>query len=373
MIDAAPPERPSPNALEGSCAHWVHERALTEDTDARAMLGETKFGHEVTEDMADAVQVSLDYVRSRLEYGNIDDGDVVMVERKFDLAPLDPPAPIFGTADVCIYKPKTQRLLVIDYKHGRGVTVEAGGNGQMRIYALGAVVALGTEYPVREVEATIVQPRGRHPDGPIRSETVEPFELVEWSAEMFRAMEATLAPDAPLSAGEHCRWCPAAGTCPALASKALAVAEADFTVLDQPKAPPAPDTLTPTQVSHVLSHADVLEKWLASVRGHAQGMLERGETLPGWTLVEKRGRRAFTDEAAARKALLAAKVPEDDFAPRKLVSPAQAEKLLGKPGYREHLADLVETKSSGVTLAPETDKRPAVTGGAEGDFAAITD
>lgn len=367
MIAAAPPERPSPFAAEGTCAHWVLEQAMTHGTDAAAYLGYKHAGHTVTDEMAEAVQTALDCIRPMIE-----EGDVVFIEQRFDLSPLNPPAPLFGTADIVIYKPGHQKLLVLDYKHGQGVAVEAHNNGQLRVYALGAVVALGEGHVVSEVESIIVQPRAFHPEGPVRAECLEPFELVEWSAELFAAIDRTLADDAPLAAGDHCRFCPAAGMCPALASKALAVMEQDFDVLDHPQAPPAPDSLTPEQIGRVLDQADVVEKWLSAVRAHAAGMLDRGEAVPGWKMIEKRGQRKWADEAQAWKTLdHAMEENVNDFAPRKLITPAQAEKLVGKAAYREHLEALVEKKSSGTTLAPEHDKRPAVTGSAETDFETI--
>lgn len=361
MIDAAPPERPSPYAAEGTCAHWVLEQCLTHNRGAVDYINSTHAGHTVTEEMAAAVQLALDVVRDMVE-----PNDVLFIEERFDLALLNPPARLAGTADVVIYKPAAGRLLVLDYKHGQGLAVEAQGNMQMRTYALGAIVALGDVHPVREVEAIILQPRAFHPSGFVRSECLEPFELFEWSADLFAAQARTLEPDAPLAAGDHCRFCQAAGTCPALASRALAVMEQDFDVLDQPKAPTAPEALTPHQIGRVLEMADAVEKWLGAVRSHATGMLERGEPLPGWKLVDKRATRKWSAEDAATAQLTAA-VGDKAFAPRKIITPAQAEKLVGKAAYREHFEALVSKESSGTTLAPAHDKRHAVTPGADFD------
>jgi len=366
LIAQAPPETSSVYAQEGTAAHALLEQCLRSGADPAGRIGDDIEGTVVTDDMIDAVQTALDTIRPM-----IGQGDRVFLEQRFDLGSLTPPAPLAGTADVVIYKADSGRLIVIDYKHGQGVAVSAAGNPQLRVYALGAALTLGDECPTREVEAMIIQPRAVHAEGVVRSEVIEPFELVEWSADLLDAMRRTLDPKAPVVAGDHCRFCAAAGLCPALASRALAVAEADFQD-DALTAPPAPDTLTPEQIGRVLSHAGLIERWLDAVRAHATGMLERGEPVPGWKLVAKRATRKWDGEdPAVMAALRETGLSEDEAAPRKTISPAQAEKLVGKPAFRDRLGALVVQESTGATLAPEHDKRPAVAARAETDFTAI--
>jgi hypothetical protein len=52
---------------------------------------------------------------------------------------------------------------------------------------------------------------------------------------------------------------------------------------------------------------------------------------------------------------------DDDIFTRKLISPAQAEEKLGKKkAIKDRLAEAVVAVSSGNTIAPLSDKRPAV-------------
>jgi len=133
-------------SLEGTLAHAVAERCLWNRQDAIEYVGrrlladdgaEVWPGHEVTPDMAEAVQVYLDECR-RVD---VLPGDT-LIEARIDLAPLNPPAPIFGTADFVAYIPGWHRLRVIDLKYGAGVRVEAEGNAQLKHYALGALLRL---------------------------------------------------------------------------------------------------------------------------------------------------------------------------------------------------------------------------------------
>jgi hypothetical protein len=87
--------------------------------------------------------------------------------------------------------------------------------------------------------------------------------------------------------------------------------------------------------------------------------LEQGDDVPGWKMVEKRGyRKWIEDDTVVEAALLTAGMKDDDLHTVKLVSPAQAEKALGKKNYEE-VAHLAASVSEGLTIAPAEDKRPA--------------
>jgi hypothetical protein len=64
----------------------------------------------------------------------------------------------------------------------------------------------------------------------------------------------------------------------------------------------------------------------------------------------------IADEKAALKALKAGGYKLDQLAPRALLSPAQAEKIVGK----DPVAPLVERPLGSWRLVPDTDPRPAV-------------
>jgi len=88
----------------------------------------------------------------------------------------------------------------------------------------------------------------------------------------------------------------------------------------------------------------------------AQQMLEEGQPVGGWKLVPKRATRQWTDDDTAAEWLEAIGVyPLQE---PKVISPAVAEKALKKAKI-ELPADLVVAVSSGNTLAPGDDPRPA--------------
>jgi hypothetical protein len=368
-------------AEEGTAAHELAEVCLNNGQDAIEWTDRklpAKYGSVyVTGEMAEAVQVYLDYVRPFILAG-----DQVQIEHRFDLSGLGilvpvydmdggigtyKPLEMFGTADCVIYLPDHKKLIVADYKHGAGIAVEAEGNPQLRYYALGALLTM-PDAVIESIEVVIVQPRAFHPAGPVRSETLDLFDMDCFRVELIEAAKRTQDPDAPLFAGAHCRFCPAHPVCPAQQSRALAVLESDFDVIT---IPPAPETLSVERLGQILRAADGVENWLKAVRSHAYRIASEGGTVPGFKLVAgKEGNRTWADEDDAAFALSLAGVADEDLYIRKLITPAAAERIVGKKAAKE-LAGYVARKPGVPTLVPQSDKRPAIEGGAGADFVAL--
>jgi hypothetical protein len=76
-------------------------------------------------------------------------------------------------------------------------------------------------------------------------------------------------------------------------------------------------------------------------------------------LVAKRAIRSWADEDQALVAMMNEGIPEDELTQVKVISPAQAEKVLKKHG-KQLPANQVVAVSSGSTLVAESDPRPAV-------------
>jgi hypothetical protein len=231
----------------------------------------------------------------------------------------------------------------LDWKFGDGVAVEADENPQLMFYAAAAMrteklawVFDGT----KEVECIIVQP-------PSIKRWVTSFDRLRmFERELVFAVKQSEKPDAALHAGEHCRWCAAKPICPQMTGAA------DRALAKQVK------ELNTKELGLALVKADMLEEWIKDLRALAIQVLEKNGEVPGYKLVQKRGTRQWIDEQKATEALLAS-LPESEVIERSLVSPAQAEKKLKK--LKLALPDgLTTSVSSGTTLAPVDDPRPAV-------------
>jgi hypothetical protein len=167
---------------------------------------------------------------------------------------------------------------------------------------------------------------------------------------------------APLVPGDHCEFCRAAGTCPALRAYTLDLAQSEFEFDDEPGTLPIPAALTPDQLSHILERADVFETWLTAVRARAHLVAETAG-LPGWKLVAKQARRKWTDEVVAAEVLcFDFGVEQSSIFETKLKSPAQAEKFLPPADRKsEAFKKLCPAISSGLTLVRADNPRIAVT------------
>jgi hypothetical protein len=247
---------------------------------------------------------------------------------------------VFGSTD--LIGRVGNRAVVLDWKFGDGVVVDAVENPQLMFYAAAAMRTDAAKWAfdgAEEIELIIVQPPM------IRRWVTTKERIAAFELELVSAVKQAQMPNAKLSSGDHCRWCNAKSICPVMNG---AVDRALKTTLDNI------DTVT---MSQMLQSADLLEQWLKDIRGLAHQVLEKGGKVPGYKLVAKRSTRQWVDETEAEKHL--ALLLGSQAFKTELLSPAAAEKLLKKTGC-ELPKELVVSISSGNTMASEEDPRPAV-------------
>lgn len=354
------PNYESPEAAEGTLAHHLGEHALR--TGLASVLGIKEFeGKKLPDDMPAAVQVYIETVRAKVQAGC-----ELVVECSFDLSRIHPG--LYGTADAVVFDPRLKRLYVFDYKHGQGKVVEVIGNPQLRYYALGALLTTG--FQATQIEITIVQPRANHPDGPVRSETMDVVDLLDFRADLKDYAVATEQPDAPLKSGDWCRWCRAKPTCPLLQKQAREIAVAEF----KPVSPPADWRPDPVQLGDWLKQCEAAEIRISAIRELAYQEAMRGRPPAGFKMVAKRATRKWrnNNEAAQVLNVIVGMKDEDIFEEPSIRSPAQIEDKLGKKVFAAEVAVYVTKESSGFTLVAESDKRPAVKLDAASEFAPVS-
>ena len=401
MVSISPDQKSSIYAAEGTAAHEVAEKALRGDKDCSKFLGDVYsidgFEVEITEEITNSAQMYVDYV---VEQNDVASGCLLFLEERHSLAQLDPPFDAGGTCDATIIKPLLGQIEVIDLRNGKGI-VEVNGHKQTRTYALLALLNAPKELvnQVDTVKVTIVQPRASHKDGRIRSETFHIAELIEWTAELMKAMERSkLALDgfemingnrtafdtwaaAALTPG-NCTFCPAQGICPALRSKALTVSPEvarawfeDPTLETPPMISNTVPALSPEELAHILDGLDMLEDWAKAVRATAHAMAEKGTTIPGYQLVEKIGNRkwAADDEKIISDLKSVVKLTEDQIFSKKLLSPAQIEKIIGAK-RKDEIANMYHKLVTGTNLvSAKKTSRPAVKAKTESFFEPLKD
>lgn len=335
----------SPWAEEGTKAHALGELKIRlaaemisrESYDAnRSALG------DIPEDMEHATDSYLDVVGSHYMAAKENDPSTkLFLEQRLDYGEWVPGG--FGTGD-CIIVSNTV-LEIIDYKHGMGIEVDAVGNQQLRLYALGAYAKFGQIYDFDTVKMTIVQPRIDN----LSSDEMPLEELLEWAVSYVnpRALLADKG-EGDFVPGEHCRFCPIKAICAARAIEAMNVMRHGLTgVIDD------------RDIPKLLQSIDIAEDWIRDIRTYAEKQALKGYRWKGYKLV--RGRkppRKFTDNESVVDRLKQAGIARELFEATSLRSVADLEKELSKPVFEELLGDLVTQGEGKLNLVPESDKRP---------------
>lgn len=375
------PDPSSKYADEGTLAHALAAQCLSTGTDARGFVGgvnlpENPELHDkvITPEMATDVQVYIDNIRER-----VGDGEL-RVEQKVDFSKWVGHPNQTGTADALILSADGTHLIVADLKFGRGVPVYAEENPQLMLYALGALERYELVADITHVVLEVHQPRLQHLDQwKVSIEDLHAFAqkaeaAVATSLDVLAIVEGggTVGSNDLLD-GEHCRFCKAKATCPKL-SASVQLAVGDFENLDEKTALEKVSAFTLANLAQAMSSVDLIEQWCSAVRAEVERKLLAGDSVEGWKLVQgKRGNREWVDpveaEAYFRKACR-----HDEIYKSVLLTPTQIEKrtkpwiddegnerkpILG-PRQLKTFATMVTQSNGKASVAPETDKRPAL-------------
>ena len=345
------PDTTSEYAREGTLAHEICELKLAKYVTAMAKGTYTKKLNALKKqelyqpEMLETSEAYMDYIKSvALSYPT---APAIAIERRVNFSDYAPEG--FGTADCLLLAGSV--LHVIDYKHGKGVAVDATNNPQMMLYALGAVHDYAMLYRFEAVKMTIVQPRvGNISEFELSTDT-----LLHWGEAVVKPKAQEALSDAgQFVPGEHCRFCRAKYACKARSEHYAAFAEPARARAD-------PRLLTLEELSAFLHDAELLKKWAEDLKKYALAECLEGHAVPGWKAVAGRGSRSFKDTDAAFKKLIENGIEESVLYERTPLSLAQAEQAIGKKIFGELVGDMVVKNPGAPTLVPESDKRPAVT------------
>lgn len=359
LINAEAPQKDTVYTREGTLAHAVAELKARKyflgygprkyAADLRKLKADELWQDEIDRHTDTYLEVLKDLAAAFPEPPH------VALEVRVDFSEYVPEG--FGTADCLMISGRV--LQIVDFKYGKGVDVDAVENPQMMLYALGALLDYEAIYDINLVRMAIVQPRIK----------AEPATWEIPAEHLLRWANLVVEPAAKLASkgggefaeGDWCRFCAIRGSCRARASVNTALE--DFGM----KLPPE---LNDEEVARALALGQRLASWLSDLQDYALQACLDGREIPGFKAVEGRSVRAWTNQDDAFNAARASGVPEEMLFERKPVTLAALEKLMGKKPFAEALADYVTTPPGKPTLAPESDKRPAITNKttAEDDF-----
>lgn len=282
---------------------------------------------------------------------------------------LDKKRDIWGTADVIFVgtnrKGKVD-LLLLDWKYGQGVLVNAEENLQAITYALGAVNTITSNLrPLKYSDIgniLIVVAQLRLENGwsewvlngaTLRNWEHEIFDIVDRGKSIYDDDRFII--EEYLKAGPHCRFCPANyhGKCSKpteLASNQLMLTAEDHSIEEKIK------TLTLDQQVELFLNKSTIEDGLNAIAENLNRMLAAGLTHPKLKLIQRRAHRKwrYSEEVTInRLKKLGLKKP---FAQPKLIGITEAESLLGK----EKLAKLVKAGVGKTEVVRAEDSREQI-------------
>lgn len=376
VLEDSIPEKRSGYAEEGTLAHSICELKLSRLFTDKNMSDRTYRGRLKKLQAAELYQTEMDgYTDEYTDYvSSIAFGfpaqPFVAVEKRLDYSPWAPEG--FGTGD-CIIIYGTD-LHVIDFKYGKGVPVQAEGNPQMALYGLGAYNEYGMLFGIENVHFHIVQPR--IPNYSVWTTTLR--ELLDWG-ELFVKPRAALAykGEGEFQPADYCRgdktnyckegFCRAYGRCRATADKNMAlIEEALEPVTGDIRRPPL---LSNEEVGQILKKAQFLKDWVGKLEGYALDTLIKGETIPGWKIVEGRSNRELDNADTAFAELIKAGYEEAVLYNKKPVPLGELEKLVSREDREAILGKHIIKPKGAPKLAPEDDKRPAMKAGVDAEEA----
>lgn len=404
LLERVPARPSSAYALEGTIAHEVLEAGLAN------RIRTAREAHEASiycceeldsehggtyENFYFAIQCALNHVYSILA---AHPGAVMWLERRVSPPVSNAPGEADGFCDILIWCPDVATLYVMDYKHGAGVSKNVVDNKQVKQYGAGALYGPDPVVDPQLVDVvvlTIIQPRAFHKDGMTREYETTPWELYEYLGELDEWIadnldpKAALVPDDGGKTTDHCRFCDAKTICPAREAKALAplveVSNKLMTIEDvTAPALPEPSSLDMLKLGRIRSASAMLKKWLDDVEEHVKELLMQGYDVPGAKLVEVKARRVwYGDEAdtAQKAATLAGKSVDEIMTKPKLLPLTQVEAMVVEAykqnaphGQKKKAAEeakrvfaflTIKQSSGNLTVADDTDPRPAVKGRVE--------
>lgn len=333
-----PETEPTPEAVEGTAAHWV---ALQLWSNVPVSVGDrAPNGHVVDDEMLDAAERLCEIV------AGLDPDHSSVWERKVYGRRVHDSLN-WGTPDIRRFARPV--LDVIEYKYGHDYVPEYE-NFQLLNQAALILEELGVDGSNDEgvlVRMRVFQPRWFGRGGQHRVWEAQASHLRQYFNVLRNSAAIATRPEPPASTGPQCKHCPGRAACDTLQRVAAGL-------VDVSKGSSLPVDLTADQTGRELRHITAAIKRLEARRTgleeQAQAMIRRGERVPYWALEQGQGREGWT--APISQITMAGALLGVDVAKPGVLTPAQARKA-GMPA--EVVAKLSERPAAALKLVPVDD------------------
>ena len=310
------PQPDGDEAREGTAAAEMGELVLKNEFGIEELVDrQASNGVVMVGEMVEHVQMYIDHVRSRgvgywvEESISIGGGPTHQIKQ-----------PVTGRCDSAAFNfdEATGILYIDDFKYGHG-PVEVFENWQLLIYAIGMRYGRLSGRVIRGIVLSIIQPRGHHHNGPIRSWELTVEELAEYEQKLINAVIAVHDPNRKCHTGMHCKYCNVLSFCAPAITAGMNAVDVIGAAL--------PDTNTPAQVAalmNTLTHAQKTVKHLLSaVNTRGEAMILNGQPIPGYGYEPGTGHAKFIDEDKAKET---AQTMGVSLIEEKTITPAEAKR-----------------------------------------------
>lgn len=323
----------------GTACHALGELSLKGEP--APLIGAYSEGVEIDKEMVDTAEEYADYCRSLMTPES-----VVLIEERFDLSFIAPNT--FGTGDCTILN--GDHLHIIDLKTGHNI-VDAEENTQLMLYALGAINELEDLYDVDKITLHIAQGRANH----YSTWDTDIHRLAAFATYAFGQADDIINDNIEFSPNaKACKWCPHQADCEALKEHVDAMVTGEFDDIEELEG--NADKVSTEHMKKILDNADLIIGFVNAVKEVALERMEAGEKIEGYKIVESKTNRKWRDEDEVAK-YLNRKIKADELYVKKLIPMTKILKM--RPNDKKLEAMLVKPEGK-PTLAPESDKRPAI-------------
>ena len=318
----------------------------------------SKKAEYIQKDMFEEAKAYSDYIRL---IAKRDKNSEIIPEMKIDLTDLAPDT--FGHSDAVVIENNT--LHIADLKTGAGL-VNSEGNSQLMIYAYGALLELEMFHDIHNIELHIIQNNSKTGGDKSNSHRLSVDELLTWVNDIVKpAAKEALSDEARCIPGDiQCKWCPAASFCPELMKNVEDIFDdltdghrGDLIAGGGKNLIARVDMDKAIEFYKSLSLIDI---WKKAIESRMYEDLEAGKEVKGFKLVKKSKHKKWINEEEAFQKLKAWE-KLDDIAPRKLITPTQASKLLGQMSTikSNKFAKLWIKPEGELIVVKDSDKRPS--------------
>ncbi len=294
----------------------------------------------ISDEDFEAAQFCVETVKEHVQDFQGRPGAIVLIEHQLDMMGFGlnvEEDPERCRLDFALVVPGDIAFL-FDWKFGVMPGIHPRHDWQFKAYALG----LAENYGVNTVQVARVQP-ALEEEMRVRVAEFTSDDLASFGEGIKAIVQDALSTDAALSIGPHCQFCRAkeALTCPAMQRNASVIVPRGLNL------PAYLDSLEPALRKDVFERILGAKKFFEAMKEQAEGYVLAGGSVPGYTIGEGRKNRKWVDDQVAENTVATllqnAGKPRELSVARKVVSPSQAEKLLGKSAaVREALGTVIQ-------------------------------